>query len=163
MMVGSNCALAGTCPDDYFWVTGKKACVSCSDPNAAQTDQNYCDVCGSSRWYGKKDGIGQAGYCEPNCPDGWFQNANGNCTHCGNAAGKATTEAQCNLCQTSAFNRGMKSGKCNLLEVPSGYFKDNGGVYRSCSDPQSYKPNPTSECNKCGALREMVNGYCVLK
>ena len=165
MMVGSNCALTGSCPDDYFWVSGTKSCLSCSDTYAAKTDENSCNACGGSRWYGKKDGIGQAGYCEPVCPAGWFQNANGNCTDCANGSGKATTEAQCDLCQTTAFERELrKDGKCYLKNPPtSGYFTDNTGVYRSCSDPESYKPNNTKECSKCGELREMVSGLCVLK
>ena len=165
MMVGSTCALAGSCPDDYFWVSGTKSCLSCSDTYAAKTDEASCNACGGSRWYGKKNGIGQAGYCEPVCPTGWFQNANGNCTDCANASGKATTEAQCALCQTTAFEREFKQdGKCYLKNPPtSGYFKDDTGVYRSCSDPKSYKPSPSTECNKCGELRGMVSGYCVLK
>ena len=165
MMVGSSCALIGSCPDGYFWVTSTKSCLPCSDKNAVKTEEGNCNTCGGSRWYGRKDNIGQAGYCEPVCPAGWFQNANGNCTDCANSSGKATTTAQCNLCLTTAFKRELRTdGKCYLINPPtSGYFIDSSGVYRSCSDPNPYKPNSTSECSNCGTLRTMVSGKCVLQ
>ena len=166
MMLNKQCILTGTCPDGYFWVTGTKTCLSCSDLNATQTDEKFCNDCGSKRWYGIKDGIGKAGFCEPSCPSGWYQNKNGNCTDCGNATPKETTQSQCETrCVDTVFERQWKSSdkKCYLNNKPEGYFKDNGGVYRSCSDPKTYKPNPASECGKCGDLREIVDGNCVLK
>lgn len=166
------CILKGHCLDNTtFWNTTDGTCSSCVDELfAKESSEDACAVCGTSRFYGTKNGIGDSKMCNPVCPDGWFQNKNGNCTHCGNTASKATTETECNKCAPKTdFKRKMSSGKCTLPGgCPSGYFKGStDSICRHCSEKTTYK-STEAECNKCvdadgEKTRQWSNNNCSLK
>ena len=138
------------------------SCVDCtegvySDKNNWKTTSAECQKCGTERRY-------EDSYCLPNCPEGYFQNTNGNCTDCSNQSSKATSAEECNKCNSTPFHRTYSGGKCNPSSCPSGYFKastSSGALCKACSDPESYTAT-ASDCNKCGSTRQMSGTLCVL-
>ncbi|MBR6411993.1 MAG: hypothetical protein IKS41_02385 [Alphaproteobacteria bacterium] len=165
------------CPSGYF-KNENGICVPCSElifPTGYQsnwkTSQSECiNSCPDRRYDGT--------YCVPKCPDGYFQNANGNCTDCGLKAGKATSQANCEVCGNwnSTFTRTYSGGKCSLPTCPGGTFQCDTTidttVCRLCSDSGEYT-STTDYCSACNKQdgegnylykqRKMVGNKCVLQ
>ena len=110
---------------------------------------------------------------ECRCPDGWFQNKNGNCTDCSNYASKEpVSEESCLNCINFGYQRKMErqNGKdlCVLVDYtcPEGSVRGYSGtdiICRSCSEPQSFTPISVEDCTNDCPNRELFGNTCALK
>ena len=99
------------------------------------------------------------------CPDGYFQNKNGNCTHCSNGGQKEpVSKESCENCKNWGYNRWVNNkGLCQFDgNCPEGSIHGYVGTDHlclTCEEGRAFVPDNPAECTNCPGY-SMIGNTC---